>query len=215
MKKMKLAGVVVAGIVLSGCMSATKLSTRNLPEIQPEKRKLVAIVDFQNKTSDSAYDSMISGITGNIINELQKTKSVRIIERQRLTTILDELKLNVSDLVDSNKAKEAGKLLGVDAFLFGNLSSIKYSHNKQTILVMWTEAEVVEVSLDARLVDTVTGEILATSKSNVFVKQRNWVAFWFARLGNKIDKNSVVQTGIELSIKQLVNELVLNLKQVS
>ncbi|MCJ7616023.1 MAG: hypothetical protein MUO43_05750 [Desulfobacterales bacterium] len=48
---------------------------------------------------------------------------------------------------------------------------------------------------------------MAASKSSSYVKQRNWVTFWFARLWQKIDKSSILQTGIDLNCKQLVNDI--------
>ncbi len=61
--------------------------------------------------------------------------------------------------------------------------------------------------MDARLVNIGTGEVLAASKTSSSVKQRNWVAFWFARLGKKTDKDAIVQTGIDVDIKQLANDI--------
>jgi len=47
------------------------------------------------------------------------------------------------------------------------------------------------------------GEIISSAKAASYVKQRTWVAFWFARLGRVIERNSIVQTGIELCMKDL------------
>ena len=174
---------------------------------EDDKRLLVAVVDFKNQTGDSENDSLAKGVTGSFINELQKTKKFRIIERERLESLLAELKLNISGMVDSENAKEIGKQLGVDAFVFGNLSAIKYSENKQTIFIMYTEAKKTEVSLDARIVKVETGEVVATADVITPVKNRRWVAFWFAKLGKTTDKNSTIREGIEVSSKKLAQNL--------
>jgi len=110
-------------------------------------------------------------------------------------------------LVDSGKMKEIGKLLGADAVLLGELSSVKYSRSKQSLFIMWTEGEKTSVSMNARLVNTETGELLASASTDAFVKQRNWVAFWFAKLGRKMDKKSVTDTAVELACKQLAIDI--------
>ena len=194
-------------VLLSGCYSISKLNLKNIPETPYDKRLVIAVVDFQNKSGDPDNDKLMKGISGTILSELQNSKHFRLIERQKLKSILDELSLSLTGLINPDKAKKIGKLLGVDALLFGNLSSVKYSKNKQTVFIAWTEGHKVEVSLDARLVNVKTGEILAASKSSSYVKQRNWVAFWFARLGQKIDKSSILQTGIDLNCKQLANDI--------
>lgn len=193
--------------LLGSCYTVSKTNLKTLPEIPFADRPVIAVIDFRNKTGNPGYDNLMEGITGSMISELQSTKHFRIIERERLNAILDELKLNLGGLVNPDKAKEVGKILGVDALLFGNLSSVKYSKNKQTIFIAWTEEQKVEVDMDARLVNIETGEVLAASKAPSFVKQRNWVAFWFARLGKKTDKNAIIQTGIDQDIRQLANDI--------
>ncbi|HIJ58009.1 MAG TPA: hypothetical protein HPQ03_18075 [Deltaproteobacteria bacterium] len=194
-------------IFLSSCYSTSTLNLQTPVDTPYDHRHVIAVVDFQNKSGEPDNDKLIEGITGTIISELQGTKQFRLIERQRLKSILAELKLNSGGLVDAENAKEIGNLLGVEALLFGNLSAVKYSRNKQTIFIAWTEGQRVDVDLDARLVSVETGEVLAASKASSFVKQRNWVAFWFAKLGEDMDKNSIIQTGIDLNCKQLANDL--------
>ena len=149
----------------------------------------------------------MGSVSGTLIDELQKTKSFRIIERQRLETILSELKLNMSGLINPQNAKQVGKQIGVDAFIFGNLSSIKYTTDKSTIFIMWTESQKTDIALDARIVNVETGEIIATSKASSYVNQRKWVAFGFAKLGKTMEKSSIIQTGIDLSCRQLAIDL--------
>jgi len=194
-------------IFMSSCYSTSSLKLKTPADTPYDHRFVIAVVDFQNKSGEPDNDKLMEGITGTIISELQDTKRFRLIERQRLKSILSELKLSSGGLVDPDNAKEIGNLLGVDALLFGNLSAVKYSKNKQTIFIAWTEGQRVDVDLDIRLVSVETGEVLAASKASSFVKQRNWIAFWFAKLGEDMDKNSIIQTGIDLNCRQLANDL--------
>ncbi|MBN1622420.1 MAG: hypothetical protein JW871_07515 [Endomicrobiales bacterium] len=193
--------------LLNGCFSASKIKEMPISETNKDKRLVIAVVDFDNKTGDPDYDSSAKSITGILIDEIHKTRKFRLVERNRLQAILDELKLNMTGLIDPMRAKEVGNQLGVDALLFGSLSSVKYSKNKQTIVIMYTEGKKVEVSVDARLIDVETGELISSGKASSYVKQRNWVAFWFAKLGKSVDKKSIVEKGLELAAKQLAINL--------
>ncbi|MBN1824138.1 MAG: hypothetical protein JW803_07460 [Endomicrobiales bacterium] len=193
--------------VFAGCYSTSAVRKIEPSGIAAGEKLLVAVVEFKNQTGDAENDGLIGSVTGIMVDELVATEAFRLIERQRLDDVLGELKLNMSGLVDAENAKSVGKQLGVDAFLFGDLTSVKYSRSKQTIFIMWTEGQRADVTLDARLVDVETGEIIKSAKATSFVKQRNWVAFWFAKLGGMREKGSVVQTGIELCVKQLASDL--------
>lgn len=174
---------------------------------QQDKRLIVAIVDFTNQTGVPYYDTFTDGLTGIMLDELQKTKAFRLIERNRVGAVLDELKMSMSGLVDPETAKQVGKQLGVDALLFGNITSVKYSTSKPTIFIMWTEGQNTEVTLDGRLVRVDTGEIMSTGRTSSYVRQRQWVAFWFAKIGRIMDKNSVIHKGLELACRQLSIDL--------
>lgn len=194
---------LLAGIAFGGCYSSSKMRKMQEVGATDDNRLAVAVVEFSNRTGDPSFDKLMGAVTGNVIDELQKAGRYRLIERQRLDAVLGELKLNMSGLIDQEKAKQVGKQLGVDAFLFGNLASVKHSKNKQTIVIMYTEGQKIEVSMDARLVKVETGEIINSAKANSYVKQRAWVAFWVAKLGKIAERDSMVQTGIELCVRDI------------
>ncbi len=199
--------ILILAVIISGCYSVSKLTLNDVNEIPFDDRLIIGVVDFRNSTGNSDYDNLVKGITGTMISELQNTGHFRVIERERMNSIVAELNLSLSGLADPENAKKLGKMLGVDALLIGNLSSVKYSKNKQTIFIAWTEGQKVEVETDARLVNVETGEILAASSASAYIKQRNWVAFWFARLGRKTDKEAIVQTGITMNCRKLANDI--------
>ncbi len=199
--------ILLAVITITGCYSVSKAAVRDTKEVPFKERLTVGVIGFENKTGNPEYDDLARNITGTLINELQNTGHFRVIERERMKAILKELKFGLGGFVDKEKTKEIGKMLGVDALVMGNLSSVKYSRNKQTLLIVWTEGQKVVVNADARLVNVETGEILASSKASTSIKQRNWVAFWFARLGRKTDKRSIIQTGIDEDCRILANDL--------
>jgi TolB-like protein len=53
-----------------------------------------------------------------------QTQKFRVIERRRLGQVLGELRFSMFDLVDPNKAKQLGKMLGVEAIVVGTVSDL-------------------------------------------------------------------------------------------
>jgi len=194
--------------LLGGCYSVSHvIEPAGQTRIPRDERLLIAAMNFENASGDAENDALVKPVYARLINELEETKKFRIIERKRLESVMSELNLGMTGLIDSGKMKEIGKLLGADAVLLGELSSVKYSRSKQSLFIMWTEGEKTSVSMNARLVNTETGELLASASADAFVKQRNWVAFWFAKLGRKMDKKSVTDTAVELACKQLAIDI--------
>ena len=79
------------------------------PNVKPEKsipynqRLLIAVSDVGNQTGETNYDSILDPLAGNVITELQKTECFRIVERQRLRNLLEEMKLGTAGLTDPEK----------------------------------------------------------------------------------------------------------------
>ena len=198
---------------VAGCTSISSVKKADLPSIPKQQRLKVAVMDFANNTGLSENDIYTKPISHSLQANLFETKTLRIIERERLESILKELSLSMQGLTssDSKNLKKIGAMLNADALVFGGLLSIKYSRNKQTIFVMWTEGEKIEVTLSARVVDIETGELLANCQASAYVKQRNWVAFWFARLGGPLNKNANVTKAIELATKDLAQKIAVHI----
>lgn len=107
----------------------------------------LAVVDFTNNSiSDDRerLDALQQGFPSLIINQLSGATDLKVIERERIQWLLQELELQRDPrLVDPSTAVRAGKLLGATAVLFG--SFIKHGR---------------DMSISARLVKVETGEIL-------------------------------------------------------
>jgi len=71
------------------------------------------------------------------------SQRIRVVERRRLGQVLGELRFGMSDLVDPTKAKQLGRLLGVEAIVVGTVSDL---------------GNVVEI--DARIIEIETSNIL-------------------------------------------------------
>ncbi len=93
-----------------------------------DRIQTIAIVDFTNGSigSDPAqYELLSAHLASKMINFLNGSVDLKVVERERLKFILDELKLQKDgNLVDQQTAVRVGKLLGAQSVLFGNFSVI-------------------------------------------------------------------------------------------
>lgn len=112
--------------------------------------KTMAVLDFKNRSIDDKekYDPMEKGFAELLINTLNGSVNLKVVERERIQWILDEIGLeNDPGKFDEKSAVRVGKQLGVHTILIGNF--IKAND---------------QLYLGARLVKVETSEILMTDQ---------------------------------------------------
>jgi len=96
----------------------------NLDPYGFNEKFLVGVVPFNNPSGDPDADRFTDSLVGQMISELDENGRFRVIERERLESLLKESEFSLSDLADSSNAAEIGKLLGVDALCFTNIAEV-------------------------------------------------------------------------------------------
>jgi TolB-like protein len=112
--------------------------------------KTMAVLDFKNRSIEDKekYDPMEKGFAELLINKLNGSVNLKVVERERIQWILDEIGLeNDPGKFDEKSAVRVGKQLGVHTILIG--SFIKAND---------------QLYLGARLVKVETSEILMTDQ---------------------------------------------------
>ncbi len=112
----------------------------------------LAIMDFDNNSiGDGAdkYANIGRGLSQMLITDLVGVPGLRLVEREKIRFVLDELKLAQGGQLDPATAAKVGKLLGAQALLFGGVMV-----NEGDLRVSW------------RLVKVETGEILKASNTD-------------------------------------------------
>lgn len=109
--------------------------------------KTMAIIDFKNRSIDkkAQYDPMEQGFADLLISRLNNSSGLKVVERERLQWILEEI--NLQDKYSMEGAVRAGKLLGAQTVLLGS-----FIINND------------EIWLGGRLVKVETSEILLTDE---------------------------------------------------
>jgi len=87
--------------------------------IQPGK---IAVFPFRLITGNADYSSLGRGLAEMIITDLSQVKKIELIERERIQSLLDEMALGQTGLVDEKTAPKFGKLLGAGKMVHGSFS---------------------------------------------------------------------------------------------
>ncbi|MBL7961710.1 hypothetical protein JNL27_15870 [bacterium] len=113
-----------------------------------QKKYTVAVLNFVN--SGGVDKNEISILTNRFSNYLVNVGVYKILEREKMDAILKEQDFTMSDNCNSSEcAIQIGQLLGVERMITGNIGLFGQ---------MWT--------LDVRVVDVSTGEVLRTQSEN-------------------------------------------------
>ena len=152
----------------------------------------IAIMDFENNSVDDAekYTNLGNALSKIIISDFGVLSKLRIVERERLQYLIDELKLTDEkvggkNIMDAEMAPRVGKLLGAHSFVFGSFIRLGKT-----------------LRIDVRLVKTETGEIFKTASvegkpDNVFELAK--------KLTLEISKN--LDVAIEKTERQKLEEM--------
>lgn len=108
--------------------------------------KHIAVVDFRNNSTvdHDLWNPMQFGMADILISDLKQLSKLKVVDRERVQMILDEIQVQQSDYFEDKTAVRVGKVLGVHVFVMGSFMQI----DKNKILIL------------PKLVKTETGEVL-------------------------------------------------------
>jgi curli biogenesis system outer membrane secretion channel CsgG len=193
------------------------------------KRVAVAVMDFDFGTVHyhwwGDYD-IGKGMADQVVDELVNDGSYRVIERKKLDTILAEQDFAQSDRADPSAAKlsKVGKVLGVRYVISGSITKFGGEEKnygggglvKGKLGGLGLKKAKTEVTLTARMIDTTTGEIVASAKGNGVSNKGGGISVGAAgggggagfHMGSSDYKESAIGEAQEAACKALVQILV-------
>lgn len=91
-------------------------------QAKPDARPTIAVLYMTNgaMVDNASYAPLSKGMAEMLITELAQNGAVRVVERDRLQTLLEEQNLQGSDKVDKETAVKLGKILGAKHMLMGS-----------------------------------------------------------------------------------------------
>jgi TolB-like protein len=116
--------------------------------------KTLAIFPFENNsvTDPQKYKPLCNGLSAMLITDLQKAATdFKVVERQKIKAVLQEIALGQSGVVDQATAIKAGKILGAQTIAFGSFMVLG-DQVRMDVRVIFTETS------ETILGDSVTGD---------------------------------------------------------
>lgn len=117
-------------------------------DAKAENRRM-AVMDFTQGAGSQEYAGLGMALSGMLVGDLLQVEQLTLVERQRLSDLVSELKLSEGEFIDPKTAQKLGKGLGADLMLMGSYSVVG-------------DAFV----LDGRIVDVASGEIRGAGNSS-------------------------------------------------
>jgi TolB-like protein len=129
--------------------SMAELSRQISNGLTENQKRTIAVMEFVNlKGTVTDFGRFIAE---ELITHLYQTGKFKVIERQLLNQVITEQKLSLTGIIDQTSAQRLGKLLGVDAIASGTVTDLGKS-----------------LRVNARLINTGTGEIFAVASTEIF-----------------------------------------------
>src|SRR5579872_1847038 len=129
----------------------------------------IGVADFSNDTSAGWwYGGCGRDLASMLTNELASTEKFRLVERSKLTPVLEEQDLGASGRVSHSSAAKIGKLTGAKYLVMGTVSA--YQENTAGGggglsfhgINLGGKKDEAYIAVDLRVVDTTTGEVTFT-----------------------------------------------------
>jgi curli biogenesis system outer membrane secretion channel CsgG len=175
--------ILSLGVLLlaSSLLLADSAWAQDKPAATPRKKR-VAVFDFDYGTVRSGIAALFGsdvdvgkGISDLIVKRLVQDGTYSVIERKALDKILAEQNFSTSDRANPASAAKIGKILGLDAMIIGSITQFG-GENKSTKVGgagggiggfglggFSKKSSKAIVTIDARIVDIDTAEILAVA----------------------------------------------------
>jgi curli biogenesis system outer membrane secretion channel CsgG len=157
----------LAVLLLAAAAGTPLAEEKNHQPIEPipiNKQYLMAVMPFEDKTKEQKYGYLGNQIADQLISEIYPYQRFRLIERERLAAIIEELQIQQTDYFKKEFVSKIGNQLGTEVMLTGSIIDIVQKTEKRSIGIASKEETTLSISLEARIIRIDTGEILSISK---------------------------------------------------
>lgn len=147
-----------------------------------QSKRTVAVLNFVN--AGGVDNNEISILTDRFNSALFNTNVYKILEREKMDALLKEQDFKMSDNCNSTEcAVQVGQLLGVEIMVAGKIGKIGQTY-----------------TIDARMIDVATGELLKTSSEN-YKGEKDGL------LGLIVSMANTIANKVDISAESLEQEL--------
>jgi curli biogenesis system outer membrane secretion channel CsgG len=223
-------------IVAQAVLATAAALVLTAPSYAQSSRPTVALLDLEFGAVQRWWEGnwdIGKGVADLVVDGLVEDGSYRVIERKRLDAILAEQNFSNSDRADpsAQTVAQLGKALGVKYLIVGSIT--KFGTENKNLGVgggafgggrfglgsVGTKKGKATVALALRLVDTTTGEIMASAKGEGESKRSGLMlggggagggegGFGGVSMGSSDFRETVLGEATEMAVKQVVEKLV-------
>lgn len=174
----------------------------------------IAVMDFEN-SSDWYWwgDNLGRAAADELVTQLIKSGKFSVIERDKLQAVLDEQALGASGAVQASTAAKIGKILGVQLILTGSITKFSIKTISGGVKFVRGSYSNAESTVDVRLIDTSTAEILLADEATGS-KKFGGGAIKSVDLQKNFDQG-VAQEALRPAIQKIVEKIAANSDQFS
>ena len=164
-------------------------------------KKRIAVLDFEGL--DKLEGKAELRLTDLLVTALVATGRFDVVERSRMEQVLLEQDLGLAGIVDETTAAEVGKILGAEYVILGTVSAA----TQQNIDKFGYILSVIEVGVDVRAVDAVTGKILLSQNATGREESKIVVTSEGTVVSGAIDYGAVYAKAARSAIKFAANKI--------
>jgi curli biogenesis system outer membrane secretion channel CsgG len=205
------------------------------PAVAQSQRPTIAVLNFDYGTIQHWWSGtwdIGEGISDMIVDELVNDGSYRVIERKRLDAILAEQNFSNSDRADpsAKTVAQLGKALGVKYLVVGSVTKFGTEQSNKSfggggygsafgLGSVGTAKGKANVAITARIIDTSTGEIMASAKGDGTSKRSGLLlggggggggggGFGHVSMGSSEYRETILGEATEMAVKTTTEKLV-------
>lgn len=162
--------LIAAGVALAGCAG------RPLPQAPPAPASgipTVAVLEFDEHTvgPGAGAQGISRTLTDRVTEELAGRPALRLIERESLQKVLEELSLSSRNLVEADAQLTLGKLLGARYLIAGGATAVGSA-----------------VRVDGRIIDVENGGVDGTSLQGMLENRAAVEAAFSKEVADRLDE---------------------------
>lgn len=194
-------------------------------------KKRIAVAPFENAINISKtdgvnqvsydYTSQALAITDLLTTELVESGQFEVFERSQINSILLEQGLGKENKVTQQSAVKIGEMLGVEMMVMGSITEYSAEDKEEMIYIgpiaRRQSIQIVRVSIDLRVVNTTTGQIVVAKRATGIDSTKTSGAS-FGGFGKNVNQNSTkvnFNSSKAKAIKQCVQYIVDAMQNVS
>ena len=151
-------------------------------------RLTIAVLDFKDNSpfKSDELKPMEQGLADMMITTLSQVSALKIVERSDLSSLIEEMSLGQTGMIDESSAQQVGKLVGAQYMVLGSfMKGMKK-----------------DIRIDCRIVKTETGVTVKAEQVSGKLKE---IINLTGKLGEKIIKNLDIKFTIALNGEGILN----------